>query len=397
MIVKATTALNKICSLKKRIRGIQGGQGAGKTIAILIILIDYCKRHSNKEVYIISDELTKMRNTVIKDFVKVMSSFNLFQSDRFTSGTFYQFANGSFIKFISTDKEDVGKGLRSDVVFVNEANKIKFEAFREVTSRAKNIYIDFNPNKMFWFHSEILNRSDCQFLKLTFADNEFLSDTEKTEILGYKEKAFNPDNTIKSKYWYNIWRVYGLGELGSAYGLVFPDFEIINEPPKEAIFRGYGMDFGYNDPTVLTGIYTNGYDLIIDEVLYKTGLVNFSENNEKPSIVNEFKRLGIKQTDTIVADSAEPKSISELRQHDFLIYSAMKGPDSVLKSIRLINSFNIKITKKSLNVINDFRNYSFKPNPEFSGQYLDQPIDLYKHSADSVGYFMQLTYKRFWQ
>jgi PBSX family phage terminase large subunit len=216
--MQVTTALRKIAALRKRIKGIQGGQGAGKTYAILALIINHASSNANKEIFIASEELSKMRITVIKDFINIMKSFNIYNSDHFTDGTLYRFPNGSFIKFIGLDKVDIGKGLRSDIMFVNEANKVKFDTYRELTSRAKQIFIDFNPNRKFWFHTEILTRNDCDFLKLTFLDNEFLSKEERGEILRYKEKGFAKDGTVINQYWANMWRVYGLGEVGQVEG-----------------------------------------------------------------------------------------------------------------------------------------------------------------------------------
>ena len=139
--MKATTALNKICGLNKRIWGIQGGQGAGKTYSIVQILIDYALSKPNREIFIASYELSKMRITVIKDFINIMKSFDIFNKSEFTGGTLYRFKNGSFIQFIGLDKVDIGKGLRSHVMFVNEANKVDFETYRELTSRAERIII----------------------------------------------------------------------------------------------------------------------------------------------------------------------------------------------------------------------------------------------------------------
>ena len=89
--MKATTALRKISALKKRIWGIQGGQGAGKTYSILQLLINHASNNPNKEIFIASDELSKMRITVIKDFLNIMKSFNLYENERFTDGTLYRF------------------------------------------------------------------------------------------------------------------------------------------------------------------------------------------------------------------------------------------------------------------------------------------------------------------
>ena len=125
--MEATTALRKISGLKRRIWGVQGGQGAGKTYSILQILINHAYTQPNKEIFIASDELSKMRITVIKDFLNIMKGFNIFNRANWVDGTLYRFDNGSFIRFIGLDKEDIGKGLRADIVFINEANKTKFK------------------------------------------------------------------------------------------------------------------------------------------------------------------------------------------------------------------------------------------------------------------------------
>lgn len=129
--MEQTTALRKISALRKKIWSVRGGQGSGKTISILILLCNHASSNPNKEILIVSEELTKMRLTVIKDFKKVMLGLGLFEERRFLAETLYKFPNGSFIKFIGLDKEDVGKGLRSDVVYFNEVNKIRdIESYR---------------------------------------------------------------------------------------------------------------------------------------------------------------------------------------------------------------------------------------------------------------------------
>src|SRR6478735_10404098 len=106
-MIKVTTALRKIAALKKRNWAIQGGQGAGKTFAILILIANYAQLNPDKEIFIASAELTKMRITVIKDFIKILKAVGIYDQYAFTSGTLYRFKNGSFVKFIGLDKEDI--------------------------------------------------------------------------------------------------------------------------------------------------------------------------------------------------------------------------------------------------------------------------------------------------
>ena len=180
-MIKQTTALRRIAGLTKRIKVIQGGQGAGKTFSILILIINHASSNPDKDIYIASQELSKMRITVIKDFIKIMRSFGIFDKNNWKGGKEYEFTNKSKITFIGLDKEDVGKGLRSDLIFLNEANKTKFETYRELTTRAKQVIIDFNPNNEFWAHTEVLDRPDAEFLLLTYKDNEYLDKTRLTK------------------------------------------------------------------------------------------------------------------------------------------------------------------------------------------------------------------------
>jgi len=379
-VIKVTTALNKICALKKRIWCLQGSQGAAKTYSACIIIIDLLAQEKNKEYYIVSSELSKMRDTVLKDFVNIITDR---QIDCRMTGIEHGspkiiFSTGSFVRFIGLDKDDVGKGLRSDLVYVNEANKINFESYRELTSRAKRIIIDYNPNVEFWAHKEVIPREDCDFLKLTFLDNEYLSKEERAEILRYKTKGYNEDGTIKSEYWANKWQVYGLGNTGGIEGVIFESFKEIDQVPEGARLLGHGMDFGYtNDPTAITSIYKYNDSIILDEEIYSTGLLN-------SDIIRLCKQQSIGTALYIYADAAEPKSIAEIKRGGIRIMPAKKGADSINFGIGLIQEQDIIITKRSKNVIKEFQSYTWAKTR--TGERLNKPIDINNHAIDGIRY-----------
>jgi len=379
-VIKVTTALNKICALKKRIWCLQGSQGAAKTYSACIIIIDLLAQEKNKEYYIVSSELSKMRDTVLKDFVNIITDR---QIDCRMTGIEHGspkiiFSTGSFVRFIGLDKDDVGKGLRSDLVYVNEANKINFESYRELTSRAKRIIIDYNPNVEFWAHKEVIPREDCDFLKLTFLDNEYLSKEERAEILIYKTKGYNEDGTIKSEYWANKWQVYGLGNTGGIEGVIFESFKEIDQVPDGARLLGHGMDFGYtNDPTAITSIYKYNDSIILDEEIYSTGLLN-------SDIIRLCKQQSIGTALYIYADAAEPKSIAEIKRGGIRIMPAKKGADSINFGIGLIQEQDIIITKRSKNVIKEFQSYTWAKTR--TGERLNKPIDINNHAIDGIRY-----------
>jgi len=378
-MIQQTTALRKISGLKKRIKVIRGGQGAGKTISILILLINHASSKANKEILIVSEELTKMRLTVIKDFVKVMQLAGIYQESHFLAGTLYRFKNGSFIKFIGLDKEDIGKGLRCDIAYFNEVNKIDFESYRQVASRANKIFCDYNPDAEFFIDKEVIGRDDCDFLQLTYDDNELLDDNERKEILSYKDKGYNPDGTILNEYWANLWNVYGLGNIGSLRGVVFSNWTDIDQLPHEAKLLGYGADWGFtNDPTTLIGIYQWNGQYIFDEIIYQKGLVN-------SEIANLYKAKGVDRSVTIWGDSAEPKTIQDISNYGYRIKGADKGKDSVMFGISLMQEQKFLVTKQSTNLIKELRSYIW--DTDRSGKQINKPIDAYNHCIDAIRYY----------
>ena len=378
-MIQQTTALRKISGLKKRIKVIRGGQGAGKTISILILLINHASSKANKEILIVSEELTKMRLTVIKDFVKVMQLAGIYQESHFLAGTLYRFKNGSFIKFIGLDKEDIGKGLRCDIAYFNEVNKIDFESYRQVASRANKIFCDYNPDAEFFIDKEVIGRDDCDFLQLTYDDNELLDDNERKEILSYKDKGYNPDGTILNEYWANLWNVYGLGNIGSLRGVVFSNWTDIDQLPQEAKLLGYGADWGFtNDPTTLIAIYKWNGQYIFDEIIYQKGLVN-------SEIANLYKAKGVDRSVTIWGDSAEPKTIQDIANYGYRIKGADKGKDSVMFGISLMQEQKFLVTKQSTNLIKELRSYIW--DTDRSGKQINKPIDAFNHCIDAIRYY----------
>jgi len=330
-----------------------------------------------------------MRDTVLKDCINIIDTLGL--TCKMTGVDFGSpkivFPTGSFIRFIGLDKDDVGKGLRSDLVYVNEANKINFESYRELTSRAKKIIMDYNPNVEFWAHKEVIPREDCDFLKLTFLDNEYLSKEEISEILRYKYKGYNEDGTIKSEYWANKWRVYGLGEVGGIEGSIFTNWKEINQLPEDARLLGHGLDFGYtNDPTAVTSIYKYNDSIILDEEIYSTGLLN-------SDIVRLCKQRNVGTSLYIYADAAEPKSIAEIKRAQIRIIAAKKGADSINFGIQLMQEQDIIVTSRSNNIIKELQSYVWATDK--TGERLNKPFDTNNHAIDGIRYaFMELFGKK---
>lgn len=382
--MQVTTALKKISALRKKIRVVQGGQGAGKTIAILMLICNHAWRNNDKEIIIASAELTKMRLTVIKDFVKVMKALGMYEDSRFIAGTLYRFPNGSFIKFIGLDKEDVGKGFRGDVLYVNEADKVPFESYREIASRFKHIYIDFNPNAEFWAHDHVIRRKDCDFLTLTFRDNEYLSKEERDEILLYYEQGYGvpwdpkrkEDPPVVSKYWANKWRVYGLGLVGILEGAVFENWEIIEEIPKEAELICGGIDWGWENPAAGVKIYRMDGHYYIDQLFYESHLSN--EDMAQIILYDESEE------EVWYADSAEPKSIQEVYDEGVNCHPCADKKDLINYAVKKLNQRTFYVTASSKETIAELHGYVW--DKDSKGRPTGKPKKSNDHACNAICY-----------
>jgi phage terminase large subunit len=414
-MLQTTTGLRKISALRKRIKGIQGGQGAAKTYSILILLINHASGTADREIFIASDELSKMRITVIKDFKNIMKSFRLYDQSRFPDETLYRFHNGSFIRFIGLDKVDIGKGLRSDVMFVNEANKVKFDTYRELTSRAKQVFIDFNPNKKFWFHTEIQPRNDCDYLKLTFLDNEALGKEELAEILRYRERGFKMQKgelvlaedgkpIVINHYWANMWKVYGLGELGEVEGRIY-NWQPIALEDYLAIEKEtyYGVDWGKVDPFAIVEVKYYDGNIYVHELNYKSE--NELERSMNETVLHQikagdnpeegtegligwlFEKLQIRKEAMITCDSNRPNKIRSLRRSGWEYAHAVGGKTDLINRIGILSGFNIYYTSSSVNIENEQEAYCY--DKDKFGVIQEKPIDQDNHTIDAIAYCVQ--------
>ena len=366
---KETTATKKVFALRKRIRAVAGGTSASKTISILFWLIDYAQSTQGELITVVSESYPHLSKGVMLDFENIMKQTKYWNDSRWHSTNHvYTFETGSKIEFFSVDTYGKAHGPRRDVLFINEANNLAYNIVDQLITRTRKIvWMDWNPSEEFWFYTEMKpTREDIDFITLTYLDNEALDEVTVQEIESHKHNK-------------NWWQVYGLGQLGEVEGRIYTGWQIIDEVPHNARLVRRGLDFGYSqDPAALIDVYEYDGGYIWDEQLYQKGMSN-------QSLAEFMKNLEHPQT-LIIADSAEPKSIDELKMYGINVLPTTKGPGSVNQRIQLVQGKRMSVTKRSVNTIKEYRNYFWMIDK--NGVILTTPEGGNDHSMDAGGYAM---------
>lgn len=365
--IKTNIVWKHLSQSDKRIIIEQGGTRSGKTYNILMwIIFDYCAKNRGHIITICRKTYPALRATAMRDFFDILKTNGLYDENLHNKSSSEFKFKGNTIEFISLDKPTKIRGRKRDLLYINEANEITFEDWQQLIFRTTGrTIIDYNPSDEFHFiYDKIKPRDDVDFFITTYKNNPFLS----LDIVAEIERLKDIDP--------NYWRVYGLGEVGSSQSIIFRVTDCA-DIPETATFLSYGMDFGFtNDPTTLVEIWKQGDDLFLKELLFKTGLTN-------RDIDTHLRLLGVERKE-IFADSAEPKSIEELYRMGWNIKPATKGQGSINIGIDMMKRYKIHITRDSLNMLKEFKNYKWAEDK--NGVILNVPVDMFNHTIDAVRY-----------
>ena len=359
---------------KTRIAVLQGGTRSGKTFSTITLLCEWCYRNPNAGylITVVRKSFPSLRASVMRDFFFILDREDWYdeRNHNKTENTYSLF--GNTWEFISIDQPQKIRGAKRQFCFINEANELDLESYRQLALRTSNDFqgvsmiLDYNPSDEYhWIYDHVIPRDDASFYKSTYLDNPFLNKETIDEI----ERLRDTD-----EYY---WTVYGLGERGISRETIFRS-DVYSELPARAKFLAWGLDWGYaNDPTALVKVYEHDHALYIEEVLYSGGLTN-------SDIGDKLRDFGITRHEEIIADSSEPKSIEEIHRMNFNIKPAKKGADSVRIGIDLMRRYKLYIKDTSTNAQKEFRNYKWMTDK--NGKVLNQPKDEWNHCIDAVRY-----------
>lgn len=342
----------------------QGGSSSGKTYSILQVLFTKAIQ-SPIVITIVGESIPNLKAGALRDALDIYNNSETLRSkiaDYNRTDRIFQFVNGSVMEFKSYETSQNAKSGKRDYLFINEAQGITYDIFNELYMRTrKQVYIDYNPNAEFWVHENLIGQPNVKLFISDHRHNPFVAQKIRDKIEGLRFKDME------------LFKVYARGMTGKIEGLVFRNFDIVDEVPYGSELISAGMDFGFtNDPTTFIKVFRFNNELYVDELIYQTGLTN-------SDIVKQLNLLGIDRSMYIVADSAEPKSIEDIRRAGFNIEAAKKGADSINNSIDTLKQFKINITRRSVNTIKEFRSYKW-----IEGKNI--PVDFNNHAMDAIRY-----------
>lgn len=345
----------------------QGSSRSSKTYNTMIWLCVYCLRHPGATVSVVRATLPALKGSVLRDFEAIMSDMGAWSQKCFNkSELIYKFPNGSWVEFFSCDNEQKLRGRKRQILYVNEGNELQYIEWQQLQMRTtKCSIVDYNPSFSDDHWLCALNREPKTYHFITtYRDNPFLEDKVREEIESLREK--NP----------SLWRIYGLGLQAQVEGLIFKNVDTVPQIPARATREWAGIDFGYSqDPTAIVRVALMGDDLYIDEVAYYTEMLS-------SDIVRVLKDecRGRK----VISESADPRLIQEIYRAGVDIHPVAKFPGSIEAGISKMLELKIHITAHSVNVLKEFKNYTYRQDKE--GKWLNRPIDAWNHAIDAVRY-----------
>ncbi len=372
-----TRVFQSLWTSQKRINCFRGGARSSKTwsilqaIAIWQISGYFGKQHIPTGICsIVRETLPSLRASSYKDYVEILHSMQMYNFiDHRKTLLELEYQNRT-VQFFSTDDLNSAKlrGRQSTIAYINEANSgIPFESFNQIIMRCTHFMIlDYNPSGVDNWVKTYLEDD-----RMKWPDQDV-----KLDISTYKDNPHIPIKMVNeieglAKTDIDLYNVYSKGQWVQSRNLVFEKINICQDVPQGKVF--FGLDFGYNDPSVCCRVTKVEDRIYIEQIFFRTKML-------LKDIAEELHAIGVHK---VYADN-EVRTIKELRNRGIRIKPAKKGKDSIRQGLGFIRTHQIFIHEESLETIKEFREYKYKLDE--NNNPTDICLDRANHSVDAVRY-----------
>ena len=352
-----------------------GGSRSSKTYSTLQLLYIIAKNSTKKRIiHVVSYSTPHLRDGAITDFEDIIQNEGEDLEEVRLKNPYTFTIGNSIIKFIGIDRVGKALGGQKDILFINEANNMKWKVVHQLIQRTtETVFIDYNPSVEFWVDTEgVSSRDNAITLNSTFLDN--LDNLTQSQITEFEEGKKKHDEEVSRDiqgHWFNWWRVYGLGKKGVVEGAIFNNWS--TGLFDETLPIMYGIDFGFKDPFTLLKVAYDAKTMTIylHEEIYKSKLA-------PKDIINLLNEKIPNKDSVILADSAEPTQIRGIKNDGFNIMGL--GKEKIVIGLRHLQNWQFKVTPESYNLIRELSNYVWLDK---TGEV---PIDGQNHLIDPLRY-----------
>lgn len=344
----------------------EGGSRSSKTTSIVQLLVVLCMER-RLTASVVRKTFPALKASVMRDFVDILVGVGLYDADAHNrTDQTYTFPNGSVVDFFSCDEETKLRGRKRELLVCNEANELGPDEFNALALRTSGkVWLDWNPHDVSSWVYELAARPNARLIRSTYLDNPFLG----KEQVDYIASLVNYDE--------NYHRVFALGERPTQTTRVYTHFVTHAEVPPGVTRTTYGLDLGFQDPTVLVRADFVGEDVYLQELYWETGRTT-------SDVVRDLKGLGV--VGPVYSDH-RPEVIEELKRAGLDVHPARKD---ILLGIDSLKRRRVSVHQDSLRLLDEVRRYSYRTLR--TGELSDGiPLDRFNHGCDAARYAVYQT------
>ena len=374
--IQGNRLLNEMLTSDKRFILNVGGSRSGKTFAILQYILIYGLKNTGKTITIARKTFPSLRLGAYREFIEMLKSYEIYKVENHNKTNNIYTLNDNTVQFISIDQSMKLRGLKHDLVFIDEVNEVSKEEADQLFMRTnETIIMAQNPSDALHFSLKMMSDPDCLYLHSTYIDNPFLSQAIVNQIESYKQTDED------------MWLVYGCGMPAKNNELVYTNYEYWNSdddlynidekgdryPKFEEVI--YGCDWGWNHPSAVMKVWidTNFKRVWVKEIVHESFLTT-------DDLIVKMNELGVDKESRMYGDSAEPKTIESVRRAGFSIVPAMK---EVNAGIDCVKSYKLFIHSESTKTQDELRKYKWKVKNEMK---TDEPVKLFDDGLSATRY-----------